>query len=141
MRQGCFKGPSPVPGTPPKVILVVDDEPVIRQFVETVLGRQGFRVVSAAGPADALDYLEKAPHIDLLLTDVRMPAMTGVHLAREIVKRRPAMRILFMSGSCDEEYRSVTSEPLLAKPFGIAQLLDCVENALLPSGRSDAIGA
>jgi two-component system, cell cycle sensor histidine kinase and response regulator CckA len=141
MEQGCPNGPSPVAVASPKVILVVDDEEVVRQFVGTVLIRHGFRIVSAAGPAEALHCLEKAPRIDLLLTDVRMPAMTGVHLAREIVRRRPATRILFMSGSCDEEYRSVTSEPLLAKPFGIAQLLDCVENALLPSGRSDAIGA
>jgi len=121
---------------------VVDDEDVVRNFVETVLARHGFQTVSAAGPAEALERLDSVPRIDLLLTDVRMPAMNGVHLAREIIRRRPATPVVFMSGSCDDEYRSLTSEPLLAKPFRIPQLLERVEIALSQvTDRSDAIGA
>src|SRR5581483_8533154 len=131
MRQGCSTEPSPNDATTCKVILVVDDEDVVRSFVETVLGRHGFHTVSATGPAEALAQLDSVPRIDLLLTDVRMPAMNGVYLAREVIRRRPATPVIFMSGSCDDEYRSLTNEPLLAKPFRISQLLERVDNALL----------
>jgi len=137
MRQGYL--PRPGPSTATRVILVVDDEVTIRRFVGTVLEREGFRALFADGAVEALEQLEKFPSIDLLLTDVRMPRMNGVDLAREIVRLRPAMRVIFMSGSCDDDYRSVTQEPLLAKPFRVAQLLDCVEAAL--TDRSVAIGA
>jgi CheY-like chemotaxis protein len=123
----------------PKVILVVDDEAMVRDFIEKVLARHGFQVVLAASAPEALDRMESLPRVDLLLTDIRMPRMTGVSLAREIVERRPTTPVLFMSGSCDEDYRSVTAEPLLAKPFRVTQLLARVEAAL--NGRSVAIGA
>jgi two-component system, cell cycle sensor histidine kinase and response regulator CckA len=121
-----------------KIVLLVDNEPVVRRFIETVLGRHGYKTVSAGSHADALVRLESVSRIDLLLTDVVMPAMEGIALAREIVSRRPATHVVFMSANCGDEYRFVTSAPLLEKPFKIAELLAAIAIALRPQDNNQS---
>lgn len=98
---------SPAAGTAAKegirkgteTILIVEDNPDVRDIAVTLLGGQGYRVLSADGGAAALAALEAHPEIDLLFTDVVMPGgMTGVALAREAKARNPALKVLFTSG-------------------------------------------
>jgi len=78
---------------------LVEDEHAVRSFVLSLLTREGYSVITAV---DGIDALEKAGRydgaIDLLLSDVEMPRMTGVELATQFFQIRPATRILLMSG-------------------------------------------
>jgi CheY-like chemotaxis protein len=85
------------PSAPTPTILVVDDEPAVRLLVERVLVDAGFRVVTATGPTEALRLVERGTAIDLLLVDLRMPAMSGTQLALEVSQLRPEIRVLIMA--------------------------------------------
>lgn len=92
----CDQGRAPR-GT--ETILLVEDEPVVRRMTATVLQRQGYRVLEAGHGVEALEVLEEhTGPVHLLLTDVLMPQMNGRDLAQELTRRRPATRVLFMSG-------------------------------------------
>jgi two-component system, cell cycle sensor histidine kinase and response regulator CckA len=82
-----------------ETILLVEDEDMLRGLTAELLTGLGYRVLSAAGPQEALR-LEAgcADPIHLLLTDVIMPGMNGLALANQVHARRPGMRRLFMSG-------------------------------------------
>jgi two-component system cell cycle sensor histidine kinase/response regulator CckA len=85
-----------------ETILLVDDDEQIRRVVKLILQRDGYRVLDAASPGEALRASEEHPApIDLLLTDVVMPEMTGRQLADSLAPRRPKMKVLFMSGYTD----------------------------------------
>jgi len=88
--------PDPL-SVPIPTILVVDDEPAVRLFVERVLVDAGFRVVTATGGTEALGLLERGTTIDLLLVDLRMPAMSGTQLALKVSQLRPEVRVLIMA--------------------------------------------
>jgi two-component system cell cycle sensor histidine kinase/response regulator CckA len=81
----------------PRTILVVEDERPVRQLLVTLLSRSGFEVRAAASAEEALE-LEQERAVDLLLTDVMLPQMSGPDLARAIRARSPGTRVLFMSG-------------------------------------------
>jgi CheY-like chemotaxis protein len=86
-----------------ETVLVVEDEPLVRELARRSLARHGYVVLEAAGPAEALEVC--ASHrgrIDVLLSDVVMPGLSGPELAREVVALRPEIRTLFMSGYTDE---------------------------------------
>jgi PAS domain S-box-containing protein len=84
-------------------ILVVEDDVAIRELVSMVLLRHGFRVLLAAGPGEALEIAaDPAASIDLLLSDVIMPGMSGKELADRIAAERLGLRVLYMSGYTDD---------------------------------------
>jgi PAS domain S-box-containing protein len=115
------------------VVLVVDDEPAIRDVAHRVLTSAGYRVITAANGQDALDILEDpGTSADVLLTDVVMPGMTGEAFAARIKTMRPGIRVLFMSGyqrPGGGEPRAGTNGwpesgiPVIEKPFTRAALL------------------
>jgi CheY-like chemotaxis protein len=115
-------------------ILVVEDAEAIRRLVCTMLAQQGYRCLEAADGVDALRMLdETAAPVHLVLTDVIMPKMTGAELGRHLVRRRPDLPIVFMSGYCDDPaVRDFERMPLifLPKPFTASALLDKVRQAL-----------
>jgi DNA-binding NtrC family response regulator len=78
-------------------ILVVDDEPVVLDFLSEVLTRQGFSVSLASRAQDALDVLSAEPH-DLVLCDIRMPGMDGFELLRTVCRRHPGTDVILMTG-------------------------------------------
>jgi signal transduction histidine kinase/CheY-like chemotaxis protein len=123
--------PEPASGT----ILLVEDEDQVRSLTRTMLTRQGYQVLDCASGAAALDLLRKHPEkIDLLLSDIVMPGMGGLELAREVQTIRPAMKVLFMSGYTDA---TVTNQglltpdtPFIQKPFTASALQTKVREAL-----------
>jgi CheY-like chemotaxis protein len=84
--------------TPPSVVLVVDDEPLIRLVAAETLRDEGFTVYEAADAAEALDVMAHHAEVDLVFTDIDMPGMSGLELALEIRRRRPDVRCLLTSG-------------------------------------------
>lgn len=84
-------------------ILVVEDDAQVREVIRRALESAGYHTLEAAGPAEALDRVEQHDGaIDMLLTDVVMPGMSGVQLARCIEPLQPKMRVLFVTGYLDD---------------------------------------
>lgn len=91
--------PTSSPGLPAgERILVVEDDPAIRSLAGDVLREHGYQVLVAASGEEALRVSEKAPSLDLLVTDVIMNGMNGHELAELLVAARPGIKVLFMSG-------------------------------------------
>lgn len=114
-------------------ILLVEDESPVRALTGRVLERVGYRVLSAATPADACALFDAhATEVTLLVTDVVMPEMHGPALAQRLVARRPDLRVLFMSGYSDAIPESTGTHRMafLRKPFVGAHLVTAVETLL-----------
>jgi CheY-like chemotaxis protein len=124
---------TPVGGT----ILLVEDDPSVRHITARILRRHGYVVVEASRPSEARSISETGDHVDLLLTDLVMPEMTGVKLADELTLRRPGLRVLYMTGYAGAALNQAQSELLdpeervIQKPFTSDALLDRVRAALL----------
>jgi len=84
--------------TSPLRILVVDDEREVRDVVAEILAAQGHEVVQAAGGQEGLAYLDRGVPLDLVLTDLGMPGMTGWEVARAAKARRPTLRVGLLTG-------------------------------------------
>ncbi len=117
-------------------ILIVDDDPMILQFVSRTLERAGYRVQAVASGEAGLEAYQQQ-HNDpfrLVLTDVLMPGLSGVDLAHRLLNREPSIRIVFMSGQVSLEIvqRTLrdTSFEVLHKPFRPEGLLRTVRAAL-----------
>ena len=105
-----------------ETILVVEDEPGVRGLVRRVLQRYGYRVLVAGTPSEALALEERYTEaIDLLLTDVVLPEMSGRSLANVMATRRPSTRVMYMSGYTDgaivHQGMLEPNTPFLQKPF------------------------
>lgn len=127
--------PAPAPGGS---VLVVDDEPMVLRMMDATLRRAGYHVRTASGHADALAIAADASvPIDLLISDVIMPGMTGPELARLICELRVGLPVLFVSGFHDESMLAEAGNAgstLLRKPFSPRMLAE--KAALLLSTRS-----
>src|SRR5437667_338113 len=89
---------------PELVILVADDEPLVRNLVGAVLSDAGYRVLDAADGEQALEVSRQYDgSIDFLLTDITMPKMNGIELSLRIVQERPGIKVLMMSGVVSTE--------------------------------------
>jgi PAS domain S-box-containing protein len=120
-----------------ETILLVEDEAPVRSVTRQLLERNGYTVLEAADGPAALALVDRGSgggHVDLLLTDVIMPGMSGRELAGELQARRPDLRVLYMSGYTDDAVvRHGMLEPGLAyleKPFRPATLLRKVREVL-----------
>jgi CheY-like chemotaxis protein len=112
-------------------ILFVDDDPYIRKVLCTHLHRAGFEVLSAADGQDALEVARHAKgSIDLLISDVMMPGMTGPELARSLVLCRADLKVLLISASPDFKPPADPGWEFLRKPFPTAALLEKVRQML-----------
>lgn len=123
------------PPTGSETVLVVDDEGGLREVTERILTRSGYTVLTAPGGAEALLIAEEyGETIHLLLTDVIMPKMQGPAVAREVLKIRPDVKVLFMSGHAQPvlEAEAVlgTHFQMVEKPFDQRMLLEQVRRAL-----------
>jgi CheY-like chemotaxis protein len=137
-REAAVSAEAPRPvGRRTGRILLVEDEPVLREIAQRVLVRAGFDVTAAAGPGEAIIAVETGPEpFDLLLTDVVMPGMRGPELARRLRNSRPDLRVLLASGYAEEIVDSDRHEdPLLAKPFSPETLLAAVDGVMGPEAK------
>jgi two-component system cell cycle sensor histidine kinase/response regulator CckA len=114
-------------------VLVVEDEPRVRELIKVVLTRGGHDVIAVAGPHDALAALSRQPGIEVMLIDVVMPDMNGYDLATQSRALVPGLRVVFMSGFARDLTRHPPGDRFLAKPFAIESLHDVVQQALLDS--------
>lgn len=120
------------PGNDKSVILVVDDENGIREFLCTYLRSKSFKVLAAACGEEALQvWSENLGEIDLLLTDVVMPGLNGKDLADRLRKECPGLRVIFMSGYLPEEIaEEALGSSFFKKPFHPAELLQAIRESL-----------
>jgi PAS domain S-box-containing protein len=122
-------------------LLVVEDDAAVRDFTEEALRGEGWTVLTAADPTDALAIAAReSRQIDLLLTDVVLPGMSGGELAERLCALRPGLRVLFVSGYADEDVMGrgglSPGSQLLEKPFTPTQLRDRVYQILQPAVES-----
>jgi DNA-binding NtrC family response regulator len=124
-----------------ELILIVDDEPSIREVGKAILSRHGYRVLTAGNGAEAMSaYVPRQDEIALVVTDVGMPEMSGNALARALCRLKPAQKILFMTGADGRgsvgESKPPFGSAVLNKPFVVDEFLSSVrkvlDNALAP---------
>ena len=130
-----MRGPEPVEPVNPATILAVDDDQSVLSLLENVLSSAGYRVLTAGGGWEAVRAFEdRESAIQLLLTDVIMPDLTGPVLAERLRSRQPDLQVLFISGFHDADLvqRFVTNKgfTLLSKPFTMEALLRVVQDSL-----------
>jgi CheY-like chemotaxis protein len=111
-------------------VMVVDDEPHVRELIRVILARGGHRVLAVAGPHAALATLNRQPAISLMLVDVVMPEMDGYDLVVEARKISPGIRVVLMSGFARDPTRHPSGDGFLAKPFTVESLSAIVEDML-----------
>jgi CheY-like chemotaxis protein len=114
------------------VILIVEDETMVRLIGSDVLLDAGYEVLEAATAQEALDILEGAGDVDLLFTDIRMPgALDGLQLAEIVHQRWPAIRILLTSADVRPSAAAIPEHGrFLAKPYRLDTLQREVESVL-----------
>jgi len=116
-------------------VLAVDDEATVLELVMEVLHELGCDARSASYGAEALSNVTQCPDIDLLITDIRMPGISGFELAEKVRAIRPNLPVLFITGYASEFERGVTLAPrttLLIKPFSLAKLGATIRHLLEP---------
>jgi len=117
-------------------ILVVEDEDAVRELTQRILNRNGYRVITASSGAEALRVADDptSGHIDLLLTDVVMPQMLGKEVAERVLKLRPEIDVVFMSGHAQPVFGTEGALEhgvvLVEKPFTEASLLAKIREVL-----------
>jgi two-component system, cell cycle sensor histidine kinase and response regulator CckA len=109
-----------------KTILVVDDEPEIRKLVGAMVGQFGYNALTADSGEHALTLYKNHGPIELLITDVVAPGMSGPMLADKLTALQPGLRVLFISGYDNthvvQKYVVEKGHSLLAKPFTVEEL-------------------
>lgn len=134
-------GPTTKTTAHPKVVMVVEDEAVLRKAAQRILQNDGYTVISAGSGEEALQLLRDGNrNVDLLLTDVIMPGMGGVTLAEHMKAENPRTKIMFMSGYADsdlpQKYKIFHDSPLLMKPIAPEDLLEKIARVLSPPATS-----
>ena len=123
-----------------QTVLLVEDEQAVRELVRIILERAGHRVIEAATPEEALAQFDSLESVDLLLTDVVMPAISGFDLFHKLVERMPSLRVLFISGYTDYALFEPTiadkGAAFLEKPFSAEALIGKVRE-VLRAGQAD----
>jgi PAS domain S-box-containing protein len=119
-----------------ETILLVEDEEAVRRLVERLLVSAGYQVLAAASGSEALAALERHDgSVDLVITDVVMPGMSGPELAKQIARRRPGLKVLFTSGFASDAIGAMgEAAHFIGKPYSIAELARKVREVLESAG-------
>ena len=114
-------------------ILIAEDEPSVREFVNRALVQRGHEVTLACDGGEALDAL-KEESFDLLLADIVMPQLDGIGLALKVAKDFPNLRVVLMTGYAAERQRAHNLDALIhdviTKPFTLREICDTVQRAI-----------
>jgi CheY-like chemotaxis protein len=115
-------------------VLLVEDDDAVREVMRAMLELKGFVVIDAGAPTEARELFEKDPaSIDVLVTDVKMPGMSGRTLAGYLTATKPNLPVVFISGhpgAADASDLQGSRRRVLVKPFESAELLDAVNDLL-----------
>src|SRR5581483_6246020 len=118
-------------------ILIVEDEPDLLRIVEAYLKSCNFEVDSFTNPVQALEHFRKNPSsFSLVLTDVRMPHMTGLELAKSVVAIKPSIKVMLMTAYQIDSLAFQTGldvikhDDIITKPFELEQICDVVMKKL-----------
>ena len=122
-------------------VLIVDDEEPVRKFVDRVLREAGYKTALASDGPDAIEVAKGMESLDILVTDVMMPQMTGDELARRLRQtEQRGLKVLYLTGFSDRLFKEKVTlwedEAFLDKPCGVKGLLQAV--SLLLFGRFEA---
>jgi DNA-binding NtrC family response regulator len=117
---------------PKTKVLVVDDEPAIRHLVGSILQSNGYNVLDADSASSAMSIMSGDKSVELLITDVVMPNLTGNELVERVSRDLPDLRVLFMSGYGvpNVDLGAGNRSGFIRKPFSISDLLAEVERVL-----------
>jgi CheY-like chemotaxis protein len=118
----------------PQTVLVVDDDPVIRNLEAQILSGRGYRVLEADNAMAALQLADSNAIIHLLLTDLSMPEIDGIELTRQFRAAHPRTPVLVVSGSTallQDRFENLAHFDVLGKPFAFEELIDKVETLLI----------
>ena len=116
-----------------RLILLVDDEQLIRNMLRNALEMQGYEVVDAGDGGEALGLFAKhQSKIAAVVTDITMPSVGGVELARRLAEKRPDIPILFMSGICDELPNDLRAYACIQKPFSAPAIPEEIAKIIAP---------
>ena len=140
LANGTANGANGANGPAHGTVLVVDDEPEMRTLVAEILRGAGYRVLVATDGDAALAMLAREAVVDLLVTDVVMPVMSGTDLAERVAERSPSTRVLFVSGFVPAGAAALRGAPLLTKPLRRNDLLDAARR-LVPSAAGGSSGS
>ena len=125
---------TPTDTTGTESILLVEDNDVVRELARRTLKQRGYKIYEAQNAEEAIELMAHGAEVDLLLTDVVMPGLSGPNLAARLLQQRPRLRVLYMSGYSEDAAAMHGSfwggVPLLQKPFTTAQLAERVRLAL-----------
>ena len=118
-----------------ETILIVEDETEVLRLTSRILTSKGFKIIEANSPGEAIQICRKrGDSVDLVLTDVIMPNMSGPELVTEIMKQFPEIKVLYMSGFTADiiAVNSIISSdvPFIHKPFSLKSLIDKVSEIL-----------
>jgi two-component system cell cycle sensor histidine kinase/response regulator CckA len=114
-------------------IMVVDDEPAVRSVLARALRREGYTIVDACDGIEALRLLSSSSHtpVHLLITDINMPRLGGLDLARQVRAANHVRRVIFMSGDIEADTtESEGHSVMLWKPFSLRALSATVREVL-----------
>ena len=118
-------------------ILVIDDEASIRDLCARVLTRAGFQVASAGSGEEGLAHLAREP-VDLIVTDIRMPGLSGLDVLDRAKAAHPEVRVILITGfgtpQTLDRARQAGADRILTKPFNPAELVAAARDVLTPAG-------
>src|SRR5690606_28802646 len=135
-RPNASSGDSTEPFGEDLHVLLVDDDPAVREVTAQMLRGLGLQVSEADSGARALELLDEL-EVDLLLADFAMPNMNGGELARAVEVRRPELPVVFISGYAELETLGLSDRPVIQKPFSEQQVRRKLQQALSGQGRSE----
>ena len=115
------------PGNHRAVILIVDDDPEVQDIVAEFLADFGHDVLRASGGLEAITLIGDHPDLDLVITDVRMPDISGIELAETATQQRPGLKIILISGYFVSQQ---VGWRVLRKPFRMQELEQAVRDEL-----------
>ena len=119
---------------PPPTILLVDDDPLIRQLGRELLEHLGFAVTTAAEASRALEVFHRQAGVDLVILDYQLPGMDGYQLFQELRRRDARVRVLVASGFLSPQeaarLRHSGVQGIIYKPYRLAELRQRIQTAL-----------
>ncbi len=113
-----------------RLVLLVDDEPLVRLGTAALIEELDYQVVQASTGAQALQLLAKHENVEFLITDFKMPDLDGMELIERAKKLQPDLRAVLMTGYAADDARFAELKwPRLAKPFGMTDLESAIEQS------------